>query len=39
METIMFNGFLLGVIATLSSLLVIAMMAFGPQILELIEGE
>ena len=35
----MFDGFLLGVVYTLAALLIVAMLAFGPRILETIEGE
>jgi hypothetical protein len=39
METPMFESFLLGVVWGLSGVLVAAMLAFGPRILETIEGD
>ena len=35
----MLDGFLLGVVYTLAALLIVAMLAFGPKILETIEGD
>jgi len=39
METTMLGAFLLGVVFTFYATLVLAMLLFGPQILELVDGD